>query len=114
MAKKKEVQTAQKPNVNLSASTPEALEQKCIAMAMDLAAQRLADGTASSQIIVEFIKRGSTKEALEKEIMSEQKKLMKAKTEAIQSQQHMEEVYAKAIAAMQRYRGDRSDKDEIV
>ena len=39
------------------ALTPESRENQMIALAMDLAEQQLRDGTASSQLITEFVKR---------------------------------------------------------
>ena len=97
------------------ALTPEARENQMISLAMDLAEQQLRDGTASSQLITEFVKRGSTKAMLEKEILAEQKELMVAKTEALQSQKRIEELYANAISAMRRYNGygDAEEYDEI-
>ena len=82
-----------------------------IALAMDLAEQQLRDGTASSQLITEFVKRGSTKARLEKEILAEQKELMAAKTENLKSAQRIEELYADAIKAMRNYSGH-GDSDE--
>lgn len=123
MAKRKEVmstenhseeKTKKKHSKNLSAATPDSLENKCIAMAMDLAAQKLADGTATSQLIVEFIKRGSKKERMEQEIMAEQKKLLVAKTEMLQSQKQIESLYADAITAMKKYRGEIEVDDPIL
>ena len=58
------------------ALTPEANENQMVSLAMDLAEQQLRDGTASSQLITEFVKRGSTKARLEKEILKEQKELI--------------------------------------
>lgn len=91
--------------------TPEARENQLISYAMDLAEQQLRDGTASSQLITEFVKRGSTKARLEKEILEEQKELMAAKTETLKSQKRIEELYSEAIAAMRRYNGQ-GDPDE--
>lgn len=84
---------------------PEARENQMISLAMDLAEQQLRDGTASSQLITEFVKRGSTKVRLEKEILAEQKHLMVAKTEALKSQKRVEELYADALKAMRNYSG---------
>ena len=92
------------------AISPEARENQCISLAMDLAEQQLRDGTASSQLITEFVKRGSTKARLEKEILEKQKELISAKTESLQSAKHIEELYTEAIAAMRRYSG-RDDPD---
>lgn len=76
-----------------------------ISLAMDLAEQQLRDGTASSQLITEFVKRGSTKARLEKEIMEEQKELLAAKAESLKSAKRVEELYAEAIKAMRTYSG---------
>lgn len=111
---KSPIKSEKKHSKNLSAATPDSLENKCIAMAMDLAAQRLADGTATSQLIVEFIKRGSKKERMEQEIMAEQKKLLVAKTEMLQSQKQIESLYADAITAMKKYRGETEVDDPIL
>ena len=93
------------------ALTPEARENQMIALAMDLAEQQLRDGTASSQLITEFVKRGSTKARLEKEILEEQVELTRAKTESLQSQKKMEELYEKAISAMRVYNGQGEPDD---
>ena len=93
------------------ALSPEARENQMISLAMDLAEQQLRDGTASSQLITEFVKRGSTKARLEKEILEEQVELTKAKTEALQSAKRMEELYENAITAMRNYAGQ-GDPDE--
>ena len=83
-----------------------------IAAAIDLAEQQILNGTASSQVITHFLKLGSTKERLEKEYLSLQKDLIKAKTEAIQSAQRVEELYTNALDAMRNYSGNRGDKAE--
>lgn len=93
------------------ALTPESRENQMISLAMDLAEQQLRDGTASSQLITEFVKRGSTKARLEREILAEQKELMVAKTEALQSAKRIEELYTNALDAMRNYSGQ-GDPDE--
>lgn len=87
------------------ALTPEARENQMIALAVDLAEQQLREGTASSQVITHFLKLGSTKERIEKEILEKQKELIDAKTDSYRSQQHGEELYEKAISAILRYSG---------
>ena len=94
------------------ALTPEARENQLIYLATDLAEQQLRDGTASSQVITHYLKLGSSKERLEQEILKENKKLLTAKTEALQSAKRIEELYAEAIAAMKRYSGNDSSDDE--
>lgn len=91
------------------AETTEARENQMISLAIDLAEQQLRDGTASAQVITHYLKLGSTKERIEKEILAEQKKLVKAKTEALESAKRVEELYTDALQAMRTYTG--SDHD---
>lgn len=95
--------------------TPESREDQLVALAINLAEEQLLAGTASSQVISHFLKIGSTKERIEKEILKEQKDLIKAKTEALKSEKRVEELYAEALNAMRRYSGQQvndGDKDE--
>ena len=95
------------------ASTPEAREQQMIGYAVDLAEKQLREGTASSQVICHYLKMGSTKEVLEKQILESQKKLLDAKAEAITSMKSQEELFKTAIAAFKRYSGqDTGEEDE--
>lgn len=87
------------------ALTPEARENQLIFLATELAEQQLRDGTASSQVITHYLKLGSSKERIEKEILMKQKDLISAKTEALQSAKRIEELYANAINAMKSYSG---------
>ena len=84
---------------------PEARENQLISLAIDLAEQQLIDGTASSQVITHYLKLGSTKEKIEKEILERQKDLITAKTESLQSAKRIEELYANALDAMRNYSG---------
>lgn len=93
------------------ALTPESRENQLISLAVDLAEQQLRDGTASSQVITHYLKLGSTRERLEKEKLEEENKLLKAKTEQLQSMKRMEELYADAIKAMQNYSGNGDPND---
>lgn len=94
------------------ALTPEARENQLISLAVDLAEQQLRDGTASSQVITHYLKLGSTKERIEKEILEKQKELIEAKTQSLQSSKRIEELYANALNAMRDYRGQKSDDNE--
>lgn len=93
------------------ALTPEARENQMIALAVDLAEKQLVEGTASSQVITHYLKLGSSKERIEKEILEKQKDLITAKTEAIQSAKRVEELYENAINAMRRYSGNGGDEE---
>lgn len=93
------------------ALTPEARENQMIALAIDRAEQQLRDGTASAQVITHYLKLGSTKERIEKEILEKQKELIIAKTKSLQSAEQIETLYKEALDAMRNYsgRGDRID-----
>lgn len=94
------------------ALTPEARENQLIALAVDLVEQRLREGTASSQETTHFLKLGSMKNRLEMEKLEEENKLLKAKTESIQSQKRVEELYAEALNAMRNYAGQSGGIDD--
>lgn len=93
------------------ALSPEARENQMISLAVDLAERQLQEGTASSQVITHYLKLGSTREKLERERLEEENKLLKAKTEQLQSMKRVEELYEEAIKAMRTY-GGRGEPDE--
>lgn len=111
MARQKQVHSPAPAANPRPAMTPEARENYLIAKAYDLVEQRLLDGTATSQETTFFLKLGSTKERIEKEILERQKDLITAKTEALQSQKRVEELYAEAMQAFRSYSGS-SDSNE--
>lgn len=92
--------------------TPESREDQMVALAINLAEKQLLDGTASSQVISHFLKIGSTASRIEKEILAEQKDLIKAKTEALKSEKRIEELYTNALNAMRRYSGQEDDVED--
>ena len=107
MAKEKDPNS--KPKTRTSATTPESSEHRAAALAMKLALKKLEDGTASNQLIIEMIRLGSTESALKKERMEQEIELITAKTDSIKSEKRSEELFADAIAAMKKYRGDKED-----
>ena len=111
MAKVKASNSSSSTRKMRPALTPEARENQMISLAVDLAEQQLREGTASSQVITHYLKLGSTKERIEKEILEKQKELISAKTENLKSMQKIEELYDNAIKAMRKYNGQ-GDNDE--
>lgn len=97
---------------NPPASTPEARENQLIALAIDLAEKQLMEGTASSQVISHYLKLGSTKERLEKDILRSQKELIDAKAESMRSGKRVEELYSNALNAMKSYSGRLTEEDD--
>ena len=92
--------------------TIEDAENTNVALATELARKQLENGTASAQVIVHYLKIGSTKERDEKELRQQQIDLMSAKTGAIKSAQSSEELYADAIKAMREYSPEEEDTDD--
>lgn len=94
-------------------TTPEDRENQLIAMAYDAAEKRIREGTASPSEIVHFLRLGSTKERIEKEILERQKDLISAKTDALQAAKQTEEFYQRVIGAIQLYSGASSDDSDL-
>lgn len=112
MPKSKSSNTSGTTGKMRTALSPEARENQLISLAVDLAEQQLRDGTASSQVITHYLKLGSTKEKIEKEILEKQKELIEAKTKNINSSSEAKELYANALAAFRRYSGTRGEDDD--
>lgn len=112
MAKAKSKPSSDSKDRIRPALTPEVEEMQLTALAMDCARQQLQDGTASSQVITHFLKRGSERERLELERLKEENKLLRAKTEALESTKELKALYADAIKAMKRYSGHADEPEE--
>ena len=111
MAKVRKTDSSKSPRKMRPALTPEARENQLISLAVDLAEKQLQEGTAASQVITHYLKLGSTKERIEREILEKQKELITARTESLQSAKKVEELYENAINAMRNYSGQ-GDPDE--
>ena len=111
MAKVKTTGSSTSTKKSRPAISPEARENQLISLAVDLAEQQLRGGTASSQVITHYLKLGTTRERLEKEKLEEENKLLKAKTENLQSQKRVEDLYTKALNAMRKYAGQGDEDD---
>lgn len=107
--KKQESEKVRRP----PATTPEARENQMIALAFDLAEKQLVDGSASSQVITHYLKLATTREQLEKEKLTLEKDLLKARTDSIESAKRVEELYANALAAMRGYQGTTVEDEEL-
>lgn len=110
MAKQQSDKTANRTRPALS---PDAQNNKLIALAVNQIEEQLRNGTASSQILSIYAKMAVSqeKERLEKELLEAKVALAKAKTDAIAAEARQEELYAQAIRSMRIYQGN-SDEDE--
>lgn len=98
--KEKSVLRRQKP-----AKSPEAREKQMIGYATELAEQQLINGTASPSVITHYLKLGTTREELEKDKLKKENELLRAKTDAIESAQSVEELLSQALVAFADYQG---------
>lgn len=98
MVKKKDELKELRPS-----STPEGREQQLIALAVNLAEKQLRDGSASPSVINHYLKMASRREALEREILERQSKLIEAKAASIAEGKEQEQLAKAAIEAMKNY-----------
>lgn len=96
------------------ATTVEGRENQLISLAVDLAEKQLEEGTASSQVIVHYLKMGTVREELEREKLRRENDLLQAKAEAIESAKRVEEMYSEALRAMSAYAGQEIILEEDV
>lgn len=94
------------------ALTPEGRMNQLTAIAIDQVEKRMLNGTASAAEYVHFLKLASLKERKELEKLELEKQLLKAKTDNLKSQKTSEELYSKALRAMNLYAGRISDEED--
>lgn len=96
------------------ALTNEARQNQLIAKAWNLAEKQLDEGTASSQTINTFLKLGTIQAQAELEKLKLENELVKAKTEALRSAEHLEVLMKEAMKAFSVYSGsdEPSETDE--
>ena len=94
------------------AGTPEERENQLIALAYDAVEERIRNGTASAAEYVHFLKAGSIRQREEMEKLQKENELLRAKTEAIDSEKTREELYRQAIDAMRSYTINMTDEDD--
>lgn len=109
MAKKK---SADEAPTTRPATSPKDREDEMINLAVKLAERQLRDGTASTQVIVHYLKLGSTRGMLEQEMLENKTQLVKAQTESLQASKRNEELYENALRAMSLYSGSSSGDDD--
>lgn len=97
-----------------AATTPEQLENQMISMAMDYTRKAMENGTASSQMIVHFLKLGSKTERLLQEKMLLEQQLLKARADAVIASGDQKQLLEDAMRAFAGYKGDTSDEEQIL
>jgi hypothetical protein len=87
----------------LPASNPDNREQQLISLAVNLAEKQLREGTASPSVINHYLKMGSRREVIEREILEKQKNLIEAKAQNIAKDKEQAELAKAALEAMKNY-----------
>ena len=94
----------------LTGTSPEAIENEMISLAIREVEYRIRNHTASSMELVHYLKMGSEKERLEREKLEAEVELQRVKAEAIEAAKNSEELYNRAIEAMKLYNGIEEDE----
>jgi hypothetical protein len=89
----------------LTGTSPEAIENEMIALAVREVEYRIRTHTASSQELVHYLRMGSEKERLEREKLEAEVELQKVKAAAIEASEQADRKYEEAIKAMKLYSG---------
>ncbi len=100
------------PRLPPPATTLEGRENQLIAAAMDLVERRIAEGTASAQETVHFLKLGSVRNQLEQNKLQAENEMLTARVKEMESRQSSEGLYAKALAAFKGYSGQEEEEAE--
>lgn len=98
--------------IGAPATSPEGREQELINLSMNLAEQRLRDGTASSAEVVHFLRLATNKSKLEEAKLRQETAMIEAKTKMVSNMEDTKKLMAEALNAMRRYQGG-TDEMEI-
>lgn len=85
------------------AHSREQQENRLVAHAMDAAEKRFDEGTASSQLIVHYLKLGTVREKLQLERMQNENLLLQAKIKAIEATQQKDVIFESVLSALKKY-----------
>lgn len=88
------------------ATSPEDRENQMISLAVNLAEKQLLEGTASSQVIVHYLKLGTVREKLEEEKIRHENAMLEAKKEALNKSGQTKELMDNALEAFRSYSGN--------
>lgn len=103
MKKARAYSEAEPTEMYVPATSPEARENQMIALAIDEAERQMREHTASPLIITHYLKLGSIKGQIEKEILERERELVTAKTDSLKASQKSEAFYNEVLSAMSSY-----------
>ncbi len=84
-------------------------EDQLTSLAYELVEQRLRNGTATPAETTFFLRIGSTREKIERQVLDLQCELKAAQAEAVRAQKQRDQTYTEVLAAMRRYKGYNDD-----
>ena len=105
MGRRKKLDGSSSPQFS-PASDPEERENQMISLAVNLAEQQLREGTASSQVIVHYLKLASTRNKLEEEKIRYETAMLQAKKDALNKSGQLQELMDNALEAFRSYSGN--------
>lgn len=110
MGRRKKLDRSSSPQFS-PASDPEERENQMISLAVNLAEQQLREGTASSQVIVHYLKLASTRNKLEEEKIRYETAMLQAKKDALNKSGQLQELMDNALAAFRSYSGNTEESE---
>lgn len=96
---------------SIPAKNPEARLNQLINDAMNLAEDKLKNGTASSQLIVTLLQMGTMKTKLELKKLESDLRVADAKVKQIENEENSSVLYAEALKAFASYQGTPVEDD---
>ena len=85
--------------------SPEADQNQLISLSVDAAKQIFESGNPPVSLVLHYLKLADPTEELRREALRKEIALKEAKIKSLESQARVEELYAEAMRAMQRYGG---------
>lgn len=95
-----------------TAKTDAERENQMISLATDEAERRIRNGTATSQLLVHYLKLGTEKAKLENEKLRAENQLLIEKAEVAKASKQSAEIYKEAITAFKKYSGHGDVQDD--
>ena len=110
MGRRKKLDGSSSPQFS-PAFDPEERENQMISLAVNLAEQQLREGTASSQVIVHYLKLASTRNKLEEEKIRYETAMLQAKKDALNKSGQLQELMDNALKAFRSYSGNEEESE---
>lgn len=108
MPRRKKVDTPATPALP-PAKVPEEREKQLISLAEAEAERMMREHTAPAQIVVHYLKLGTTREALEQEKIRRETELAVAKVKSTESIDQLRNMMTEAVAAFRSYSGNQEE-----